>query len=212
MLYTIEVDLDVTFDPPMNPEWVGIQLTKSIELPFVPYERLGICGKDISEGPGDESLVLEDIVWDADRGVFTAETAKCNSGNLDLESIRAILEEWVERGWTWGSYLDKNEEYQESLAKDEDEVEDIERVADPVLGALIRTMTDVINNPGVAFAMHRVQILGTDNELRHPNSALAKRWKAAVEEWENMDAKQQIKWTRSVVTHYPDWSQVIPAK
>ena len=213
-MYTIQVDLDVSFDPPMDTQSPGIELTRRIQLPFPPYDGLGICGKRISQGPGDQSLFLHEVVWDADRGLFTAESQSSNSGLIDLEVIRLDITGWVKRGWVWGSSMLKHREEQWGCRefRVEGKAGEIDQVDDPVLAALIRTMAANSNNWGRAFAMHRTGVLGTNKDLGHPNSTLAKRWKAAQEEWEAMDREQQHDWAKRVVHSYVDWPKAIETK
>lgn len=51
-VFKLELDLHLFCEPLMDEEGDGIVVSKTLELPFPPYEGLALIGKQIDESPG----------------------------------------------------------------------------------------------------------------------------------------------------------------
>jgi len=77
-MFTLELDLIITYTPPMSEAGGGIYLTRELQVPFAPYNGLHICGNQMDQAPGPEGFVLKDVTWDVDRQVFMAHSLLCS--------------------------------------------------------------------------------------------------------------------------------------
>ena len=51
-MFTLELDLVITYAPPMADRRGGIHLTREVQLPFPPYSGLQMCSGRIDQVPG----------------------------------------------------------------------------------------------------------------------------------------------------------------
>ena len=58
----------------MNEDGNGIELTRNIQTPFVPYNNLAICGQQIDVASDPDGFIIKNVVWDMDRELFRAKT------------------------------------------------------------------------------------------------------------------------------------------
>jgi hypothetical protein len=104
-MYKLELDVALKFDPPMRDDSPGILVTRTVDLPFIPFEGLALYSGSWDGWPEPRGLKLQDVVWDVDRGTFLATSVSAVEG-MPIASIPAELSDWVGRGWRFGSYND----------------------------------------------------------------------------------------------------------
>lgn len=122
-MFDVEMDVSLTFDPPMDADGPGITVTRRFQLPFVPQKGIALTGQAFNDHPDPEGLVLQDVVWDDDRRVFLVDSA----GSMHDFPIAIIPDElrlWIERGWRLGSYRDAYVQEEDDSAGCDSEAED----------------------------------------------------------------------------------------
>lgn len=112
-----------------------IILTRTISLPFPPFEGLRVFGKQIDVCPEPEGLGLSEILWDMDRGVFLA-TTKVSDYGCPFGDIPIVIHEWITRGWKWGSHRDRYAQAEPDDAEDNAEEKVEEGTEDELLDEL----------------------------------------------------------------------------
>lgn len=231
-MFTLELDLIITYTPPMSDNGGGIHLTRELQLPFPPYTDLRICSGRMDQAPGPMGFILKDVVWDIDREVFMAH-CEMNSLDLPMENIPADLKAWIDLGWRIGSYNDRydnedeeGEEQTETLDDDDapfgtdPEFErQLERPMLPprerskrlnlVMRALVRTMVEVHNDESVAYAMDKTKRHFTEHQLEHNDSVHAKQWCNARNEYLEMGWKKQCDWQDRIMRTHPRLDKLV---
>lgn len=236
-MFTLELDLIVTYTPPMSDRDGGIRLTRELQLPFAPYNGLELCGKNMNQGPAQpEGFTLNDVVWDIDRQVFMAH-AKWSSDGLPMEDIPADLRCWVDLGWRIGSYADRYNEPEPDDDEDDVDADDgqeesgnafpvdreYERSLDQpmlsprrrpkelnqVIRAMVRTMVEVHNDEAAAYAMDKTKRYFSDDQLKENDFKYAKAWRDARDEYNDMGWKKQWKWRERVMRTHPRLDKLV---
>ena len=103
MMNKVELDLHLVFQPPMDDSSDGIIITRTIELPFTPFNGLRVFSRVWEDGPEPYGLELTDVLWEMDRAVFLAKT-RHTWVDLPIAFIPHEIRDWLGRGWRWGSY------------------------------------------------------------------------------------------------------------
>jgi len=227
-MFKLKLDLIITYTPPMSERGGGIYLTREIYLPFVPFEGLHLCGRQIDYAPGPEGFVLKDIIWDVDREVFLAHTQLMNQ-DLPILEIPADIKSWIELGWRLGSYADKYE-----FTEDDDDVvlnvpkEDADqddwktqlqlptlsprqrpKVFNLIMRALVRTMVEQYNDLPSAYAMDKTKRYFSEEQLKANSTKQARMWQNAVQEYVDMDWNQQLAWRNKVMRTHPRLDKLV---
>lgn len=227
--FSLELDLILRFMPPMDRIGNGITVTRTIELPFPPYNGLAIYGKGMDDCPDPIGFRLEEVVWDLNRQVFLGKTTMEYA--TPMATIADDIGTWLQRGWRLGSYLDAYKADDESKTEGEEsselgetvEVDDDVMEAWPsmpprkrpkhfnkVLRAIIRAMAELHNNCAVAYAMWKTQRFFDEEEREGCDSPAAKKFWDAVYAFEAMSLDEQVAWIERVKRTYPRLDQVIP--
>lgn len=225
-MFKLELDLSLYYDPPMADSGGGIVMTRTLDLPFAPYEGLAIWVKEIDECPEPLGFKLSEVIWDMGREVFLAKSQLSSSG-LPMALIPFEIRGWIDRGWRLGSWMDS---YREEIAEASDQVsssdgprwddEEIDqwmtrrttnRPADfnKLFGAMIRTLAELHNNWSVAYAMHRTKLYFDEATVKQEESAAAKRWQDARYEFQGMPIDKQIAWQERVTRKYPSLAEIV---
>lgn len=237
-MYTLELDLNLLFVPPMKDYGPGIILTRTIPIPIQPTSGLVLCGRVLEEfGPTEMGFKLEDVKWDLDREVFLATTSLTNM-DLPIAFIPDTIRAFTNNGWRVGSYTDA---YPEEFGPDERDAGD-EMPADAAEGsavdherqevlhelpqnkrpkdfnrlfkALIREMALAWNNISTAYAMDKLRrFVDVSEEQRRLPAAkqtpLQRQWITTLDEFSRLDADQQWTWREKVLGTYPSIEDVI---
>lgn len=232
-MFTLELDLIITYTPPMSETGGGIHLTRELQLPFAPHNGLQICGNQMDQAPGPDGFVLKDVTWDVDRQVFMAHT-ELYSHDLPMADIPADLKSWLDLGWRVGSYADHYEEPDYGDDDDTDEEredsgdlfpvdEEFEQMLEQpmlsprqrpkelnrVMRAMVRAMVEVNNDASVAYAMDKTKRHFTDHQLKDNDSREARAWREAREEYLRMGWKKQLEWRERVMRTHPRLDKLV---
>jgi hypothetical protein len=114
VVYRLEIDLLLSFVPPMAEHARPICLTRALELPFPPWDGLILTSEALNGRPDPMGFVLKEVTWDMDRQLFLAKTYEIIH-DLPIACIPYDIRDLLERGWRYGSMADK-------YGTDEDEV------------------------------------------------------------------------------------------
>jgi hypothetical protein len=74
-MYTVKLDLHLTYTPPMREATPPIVLTRDLVLPFPAADGMKVHSEAMDPVIPPLGLVLEDVIWDMDREVFRATTS-----------------------------------------------------------------------------------------------------------------------------------------
>lgn len=233
-MLTLELDLIITYTPPMSENGGGIHLTRELQLPFAPFNGLQIYGNTMDQAPGPEGFILKDVIWDNDRQVFMAHSELC-SHDLPMEEIPLDLKSWLDLGWRIGSYADYykepdyGEDEKDTNSEDEEDGdsfpvdEEFERtLKQPMLSprqrpkelnlvmrAMVRAMVEVNNDNTAAYAMDKTKRYFTDHQLEQNDSKHARAWRDAQEEYIKMGWQKQSKWRERVMRTHPRLDKLV---
>lgn len=215
-MFTLELDYVLHFVPPMSEHGGGISFTRTIELPFAPFNKLNVFGSELEDCPYPPGLPLRDVSWDMDRGCFLATTVLIVHG--PVAEIPDALASLRDRGWRPGSFQDRyhaDDESEEDLAAgagedgsdehiDVDELERLEREPprrrprklNELIKALVRAMVESGDNLAAAYALDKTGFVFTEGEARHSRDNRAHTWMTAYSEYERLSADDRHSWRR----------------
>jgi hypothetical protein len=225
--YKVELDLVLHWVPPMDVHSPGFVMTRTIELPFPPYEGLSIFSPALDDCPDPQGMRLKDIVWDFDRQVFLAST-RLISRDLPIVYIPDDIYRWVELGWRIGSYQDAYGQEDEddkgpadkavSVPTEDDwrqlndeEIDGWRKLPaqkrparyNQILRGVVRLMAATYNNWEVAYAMDKTKRLYTQLEEQVTRDPEVERWLEARHEFFVMSLDDKLQWKRRVESRYP---------
>lgn len=213
-MYTLLLDFEIRFLPPMYEHGPGVLLTRELQLPFPPWKGLRIFSKVIDDCPEPEGMQLDDVVWEMDRRVFLATTELIDSGS-PIPDIPRLLKSWLCRGWKFGSFRDP-------YRQDEDDdapsprtsfkpIRGSKRLAriGPAHKAMIRFMVESRNDPAAAYAMDLTGLHYDQKEIQSARTCgtMDERMKAysnAFDSYIQMRDSRRQNWEESVTKRYPD--------
>lgn len=223
-LYTLELDLELHFDPPMDDRGPGIVLTRTISLPFPPTDKLILYSSKMDECPEPGGWCLTDLTYDIERDVFLARTFG-SYGGFFFREILDVLRAHVERGWRFGSYLDKYR--QPEPVQDEDQAwvpwdqvgcerDEVpgksartrSREFNRLFGGLVGAMASLRNNLAVAFAMDKTKRFFDSDELKDDSPAV-KKWVAACDEYQSMKEDARERWREAAEKRYRSLQRLV---
>ncbi|GEM_PF-1977085 len=235
-MFTLELDLNLLFVPPMEDHGQGIILTRTIPIPIQPTSGLILCGRMLEEcGSTELGFQLDEVKWDLDREVFWATTTLTDVG-LPLALIPDTLRSYIDKGWRIEShsdtYADKSEADDDDgdgvsvgidgAATDYEQLEMLQGLPqnrrpkdfNRLFKALICEMVRASNNVSAAYAMDKLRRLielPVDRDPIRPaeRTPLQKRWAATCEEFAHLGSDQQWEWREHVLDRYPGIGDVI---
>lgn len=225
-MFKLELDMSLRFVPPMLENSAGFVVTRTMELPFVPFDGLVVYSRQFTDHPDPEAgHKLENVTWDMDRKVFLAQTSLTHV-DLPMGYILQEIRDTLRRGWRLGSYADSYQEQEEAataideaipVAHDDWKNEEnwpsmapSERPAhfNDTFGFLIGVMAVISNNPAVAYAMERTKRFFTEQQLKTDASAAAKKWLAAKSQYEAMSWEKQYAWQKRMAKKYAPFDRL----
>lgn len=225
--YKIHLDLVLRFVPPMVSHGEGISLTRIVELPFPPFNGLGLFARNLELCTEPVGMNLTDVIWDLDRELFLAKTS------IDMEmpiaDIVVEIRTWIESGWRLGSFLDdydtdreKQREPSVEIAGDdcsfEGERTDLwprmrpskrPQAFNVLFQATVRKMVEIHNNIAVAYAMAKTHLFFTEEEVKRLHDKDVLRFRDACYEYEQMPIDGQIKWIKRIKRAFPRLEQLL---
>lgn len=235
-MYSLEIDLELYFVPPMEDFGNGISVTRTLNLPFVPHSGLLVFGQELDDCPTPGGFPLAGVTWDVDRQVFLAKS-KLTVHDWPIVAIPDEVRAWVERGWRLGSFMEhyededgrpEQEDGPEVVASDlttfvvgdEDWPELLKLQATPHRGrprefnilfqVVLRTMAELHNNPAVAYAMYKTQRFFAEREYRDSDEpAEVRQFRNAQRDFEGIEIEEQVAWLRKVKRKYPSLRSVV---
>lgn len=227
MSYQLELDLRVHYTPLMDEAGPGISLTRTIQLPFVPTSRVALTGASL-ERAVPLGYRLKNIIWDVDRQVFLAHTEMGTHGDpiaLIPDDLQSMLGEgWLIGSWrqyydpdwkssiginskfstlTWMRYQDGELEAWETTASNKRP-----RKFNEMLRAIVRMLVGLHNNLHVAYAIYKTKIFVALNDDETPQTPEAKKFRAAMDKYLNLDDEKQFKWMARVRRECPTLADV----
>jgi hypothetical protein len=228
--YPIELDVRLSFDPPMSDGGAAIVVSRRIELPFVPYNGVQIYCRAWDDCPEPIGLALKDVTWDMDRQLFLA-VAHHGYSDFPIATIPDEVRTWVARGWRLGSWMDWYER-REATAGPADEraspdtwlidgdEPDFERmhllpperrpaVFNRFWKALIRQMIESYADRPTAYAMDKSGTWRPDDG--DSNGSLRRAWTQHTEDFNRLSVDEQIAW-EDRVRKYPSLEGVLKTK
>lgn len=230
-MYAVDVDLVLRYVPPMSDIGAGIRLTRTIELPFPPAEKVSVFSKEWEGTQEPLGYVLREVTWDMDRQRFLAEAAISVTGT-PIALIPYEIQQLVCLGWRYGSYKDGYATERKRGRKrsplpaipihewdwDDAEAWDAEPKGRPkeftlLLHGLVATMGELHNNCSVAYAMLKTGRY-VDVPDRNPPSDLSvqeKRFRDATREFESLTSDQQWDWAERVKRRNPSLAEIVAA-
>lgn len=218
-MFTLRLDVHVTFTPPMRDESPGVTLTRDVELPFPPHDGLIVHSSSFAGYAEPEGFTLREVIWDMDRSVFLADIA---FGYIDepMGEIVELLCQWIDRGWRLGSYRDSYREV--ARASDDRDPTPEEQAAEDrlqqmhtvprsqrskefnaIFRAIIRLMAERFDQPDVAYAMDKT---GTffwqpPSHERPPEDKRHQRFLQVKREFTKLSGEELLEWRNSVLRH-----------
>lgn len=224
-MFTFELDMLLRFVPPMLENGQGIVVTRTIQLPFVPFEGLVVYSKQFTDHPHPEAgHKLENVTWDVERQVFLAQTSLSHM-DLPMGYILQEVRDTIARGWRLGSYADAYQE-EEATVNDREvspmtqgewkNVENwpsmapTERPAhfNDIFGFLIGIMATLSNNPSAAYAMEKTKRFFTEQQLKTDASDTVRKWLEARSEYEAMPWEKQYAWQKRTAKKYAPFDRL----
>lgn len=228
-MFQLDLDLEVFFVPPMDERGRGIRLTRTIELPFCPYEGMRLCGKSLAGHEDSVGFGLQNVLWDVDRHRFYGETASIIH-DLPLSFIPDDLRVLIDVGWRFGSFEDAlppqedgaDSEYDsdsgESVEDDfEAEVEKLPSLAprkrppefNRLFRAIIRAMAESSNNDSLAYAMEVTGRFFSDGVCKETRTPAVTRFRDAISAFYKMSFDEQVAWRERVTKKYPRLDRIV---
>ncbi len=232
-MYSLELDLELYFVPPMEDFGNGVALTRTLDLPFVPHSGLIVFGRELDDCPVPGGIPLKDVTWDVDRRVFLAKSTVALQ-DWPIVAIPDEIGQWVYRGWRLGSYLEQYEEDEDRLdvggpeldidltayCMDEDDWPELTKLQatchrsrprefNILFQLVIRLMAERYNNLPTAYAMYKTQRFIAQRESGVPDDPAARQFRAAKQDFKAMAAEQQAAWIRKVKRKYPSLPTVV---
>lgn len=224
-MYILHLDLQICCSPPMDKHGPFITCTRQVELPFPPYEGLIIYSAEIDDCSKPEGFALKRVVWDMDRKIFLATTSV--DPGAPIGAIIGEIQEWIDRGWTLGSFIDsypdqipspkakpKRRRAREIPWEELEEMQENQKPRRPEsfmteFRAWIRFLAErsseadayAMDKSGVAFPQ---LVLDRDGK---PDPA-SRAWNVLIQEYHNLSEKQQVAWLRKV-RRYPKWTALL---
>ena len=101
-MFHIELDVHLVFSSVPTQPADDIVITRSFDLPFVPYPGLHLHGSTWEAQPATDGLELTHVLWDVDRQAFLA-TARHADSQLPASTIPGEIEKYLAHGWRLGS-------------------------------------------------------------------------------------------------------------
>ncbi|QEG40783.1 hypothetical protein [Roseimaritima ulvae] len=204
--YKLELDLHLFFTPLMQDWGDGIVMTRTLQLPFPPDNKVAIGGRSM-EGDGQPlGYRLRDTVWDVDRARFIATTISEHGGG-PLAYIPDDIDRYFSEGWSigsWQKHYDKSwkspigdrfdrKKFDFELL-DEDDLYELETMPaskrpEPfhtLMSALVRLLFILYNNEALAYAMYKTKTYFQDDEKQLP------KFKDAMHRYEQMTSEEQV--------------------
>lgn len=226
-MYLVNLDLVLSYVPPMDKDGEGMRLTRSFELPFPPSEDTTVFSKEWEGFAEGEPLGyrLKEVTWDIDKGAFFAEISTSVTG-VPIALIPFEIRNLLDYGWRYGSYKDAYDPERRrgrkrkkrpllSISNDiDDEVAESWESASgksrpkefkTILHAVVRTMVELRNNEGVAYAMMKTSSYVSVHEDRFGRELTPqqKKFSSATEDYEKLTYEQRRKWCDHVLLRYP---------
>ncbi len=212
--YTLELDLHLFFTPLMQNWGHGIVMTRALQLPFPPADKIALGGQSI-EGDCLPPLGyrLRNTIWDVDRERFIATTA-ADCGGGPLAYIADDIDRHLREGWSigsWQRHYDKSwtspigERFDMSKfdlgLMDEEELYEFETMPaskrpqpfNELMSALVRLLFNLDNNEAMAYAMYKTKTYFQDEEKQSP------KFKDAMRRYEQMTSEERSKVRRNVL-------------
>jgi hypothetical protein len=229
VVYRLELDLLLSFVPPMEEHARAICLTRTLELPFPPWDGLILTSEALNGRPDPMGYVLKEVTWDMDSQVFLAKTQASIHG-LPIACIPYDIRDLLDLGWRYGSVADSygtDDEQDEHVGLDTPTDEDAEdtwddedrlrsmpprkrpREFNKLFRALVREMASLFNNLPTAFAMDKTKTLFTEEELKKDETPAKKRFKDAITEYYKMSSQQQGDWQDRVIRNNPRLDRIV---
>lgn len=227
--YQICLDLELHFVPPMMRHGSGVTLTRVIELPFAPFNGLGLFSKNLDECPEPMGMPLSDVVWDLDRQLFLAKTEI--EMQLPIADIVVEIRCWVERGWRLGSFLEHYEEDEDNRREPRLSITGDDCVFDDehsemadwpkrkpqkrpaafnvVFKAVVRKMVELHNHLPAAYAMSKTQQFFVEDKWKTTREKDERRFRDLYYEFESMPFDKQLRWMTKIKTTYPRLEQLV---
>lgn len=228
-VFKIEVDLHITFVPPMATHDPGITLTRTIELPFPPSADISIYSPRLMEdGSEPMGITLKEIIWDMERQVFFARTRVQEDGN-SLPMVPQALRAHLDLGWRFGSYVDQygNPEYRDPPPPEPSsripkpsrrdlrddgttrmlgwKPEERSPYARAVFGAFIRHLAEAYDI-ATAVAMERTGMFFDEKEVKglpwEPPSEAVRGWDKMRASSGKISERRQMSWRRKLIAKY----------
>ena len=230
-MFNLQLDLVMFFTPPMEQHGKGIRLTRTLQLPFAPFNDLCITGFTIDTHPMPEGFCLKSVVWDVDRSRFTAETFFIQ--DLPIALIADEIQSWIDIGWDLGSHtddfpdvyddsdsLDQEEAAEDEASKADESVDDMDdwqklsprnrpKEFNKSFRALIRVMCETHNDTEKAYAMWKTKRFFSDEEVKSDTSPAARQFADATREYLQMPFDAQWDWRERVCRTYPRFERVM---
>jgi hypothetical protein len=224
-MYTLHLDFQLRYTPPMPERGPCIALTRAIEIPFPPHEGLSLFSAEMDQCPKPDGFVLKDVVWDIDRKLFLPTTSMTD-GATPVGGIVEQIQDWLDRGWVLGSCRDTYADFsteppvhrkrRRGRIADEDlehmQVNPLPRRPDVFMQefrAWVRFLAENFAEDW-AYAMDRGGVVLTSGEFDgrvRPNPEW-KAWHSRVWEYGTLDEKQRAAWMRKV-KRYPRWTSLL---
>lgn len=204
-MYTVYVDLEIRFTPPMNEDTPGLIMTKQIELPFVPVAGMNLIGKTIDPDPFPPGREIKGVTWDDDRRVFLIDL-ESTMVNFPLNRLPDQITYLEESGWRIGSWQDHFD--QTTDATDQQAAVEaagrkaLTRKETRLFRGLVRLTAGANRSPAHAYATERSCEIIQDDDVDPNRQEVADTFKAAVREYDTMTNQQKQAWLRRV-SKYP---------
>lgn len=229
--FKVELDLHLVYEPPMDDNDVGIIITRAFELPFAPLDGMRVYSREWEDCPEPQGMELKDVVWDADRQVFLA-TAYHISVDFPIAILPLEVRSWLDKGWEWGSYLDRYQREDTSKAPrrlqpgkldgpaenlDSDLEERLHTLPpdqrpawfNNLFRALIRHMVSTYSSLETAYAMDKLgRYLGPERR-QACDAELREQWETAQLEYKRLSNDELWKWIRCVEKKYPKLASAV---
>lgn len=210
----------------------GIVFTRTVELPFPPFDKLHLFSVDFEECPIPPGFPLKNVAWDLDRKCFLATSEMTFCG--PIFEIPMTLQCIREKGWRLGSYQEHYPAFDESddetssenvegtgSEMDWDELESLEKVIprmrpkwfNQIVKALVRSMVEAGDDLAAAYALDRTGFVFTRREaaIYRDHEEKARVWESAYREYDDLGSDDWNAWRRRV-KRYKNLHRIAPIK
>lgn len=237
-MFTLKIDMTLNYADHLG--HLGalgkVDLCRTTQFSFAPHSGLRLNSDKFDEWIGSNFPELDNVKWDMDHGVFTANLHMTSGAKLD--SVVFDLQTWIEAGWRlgtcdewYGDELDDAAPEGELIKADLQKAPSDRPPSDISLVrlAMIRNMVihyhpDTVDHDcrtsfasaaeqhyqaAIAYAMDQTRLCPTADELHAYSLDQNHPWPRAIRDYFDLSSESKTTWADNVERTYPTLAELV---